>query len=172
MHLSFKSYFLYSVSLQSPIMIKLQEEPLASFVLEKNLFFFFAPRHVESQFPHQGLNLCPLHWKCRVLTTVPSGKSSESFFFPLAALGLRCCVWTLSNCRLTLVGLLFVAGLRLCCRAWLCSTQAVVVHTVAVHQYSLEHTVVVAYRLRCSLGYGIFPEQGLNSCLLHWQAVS
>ena len=30
-----------------------------------------------SQFPDQGLNLCPLQWKRRVLTTGPPGKSRE-----------------------------------------------------------------------------------------------
>ena len=33
-------------------------------------------QHVESCFPHQGLNLHPLHWKHRVLTTGPPEKSS------------------------------------------------------------------------------------------------
>ena len=28
------------------------------------------------------------------------------------------------------------------------------------------------HRLSCSAGCGIFPDQGLNSCLLHWQADS
>ena len=36
-----------------------------------NFFFFFghAMLHAGSYFPHQGLNLCPLHWELRVLTT-------------------------------------------------------------------------------------------------------
>ena len=33
-------------------------------------------------------------------------------------------------------------------------------------------SVVVAHRLICSLGYGIFLDQGSNLCLLHWQADS
>ena len=32
-------------------------------------------------------------------------------------------------------------------------------------------SVVVAHGL-CSMAYGIFPEQGLNLCPLHWQADS
>ena len=40
-----------------------------------NLVFGHAPRHVGSLFPDQGLNLCPLQWKRRVLTTGPPGKS-------------------------------------------------------------------------------------------------
>ena len=29
-------------------------------------------------------------------------------------------------------------------------------------------SVVLAYRLSCSVACGIFPNQGLNLCLLHW----
>ena len=32
--------------------------------------------------------------------------------------------------------------------------------------------VVVVYRLSCSAACGIFPDQGLNPCPLHWQADS
>ena len=41
------------------------------------IFFIFVrvTWHVGSQFPDQGLNLSPLHWKFRVLTTGPPGKS-------------------------------------------------------------------------------------------------
>ena len=31
-------------------------------------------------------------------------------------------------------------------------------------------SVVVIHRLNCSTACGIFPGQGLNPCLLHWQA--
>ena len=31
--------------------------------------------HTGSEFPDQGSNLCPLQWKCGVLTTGPPGKS-------------------------------------------------------------------------------------------------
>ena len=31
-------------------------------------------------------------------------------------------------------------------------------------------SVVVAHRLSCSMACGIFPDQGLNPCPLHWQA--
>ena len=38
---------------------------------------------------------------------------------------------------------------------------------------SLVHRlVVVPHRLSCSMACGIFPDQGLNPCLLHWQADS
>ena len=35
-------------------------------------------KHVGSWFPHQGLNLCPLHWEPGVLTIGLSGKSLKS----------------------------------------------------------------------------------------------
>ena len=51
--------------------------------IHRQVFFFFTlfghtPRHVESQCPDQGSNPCPLHWKCRVLTTEPPGKSPQA----------------------------------------------------------------------------------------------
>ena len=33
-------------------------------------------------------------------------------------------------------------------------------------------SVVVAHGLRCSVACGIFPDQGLNPCPVHWQADS
>ena len=36
---------------------------------------------------------------------------------------------------------------------------------------ALEHSLN-SYRLNCSAACGIFPAQGSNSCLLHWQAGS
>ena len=40
---------------------------------------FFWP-HSTQNFPNQGLNPCSLHWKCRVLTAGPRGKSLYGFF--------------------------------------------------------------------------------------------
>ena len=53
------------------------------FSLKKQFFFFgHAIWHVGLQFPDQGSNPFPLHWKLRVLTTGPPGKSLFlSFFF-------------------------------------------------------------------------------------------
>ena len=39
--------------------------------------FRHAMKQAGSQFPDQKLNLCPLPWKCRVLTTGPPGKSQH-----------------------------------------------------------------------------------------------
>ena len=47
-------------------------------VMSRFLFFTFfggTVWHVGSWFPDQGLSLCPLNWKHRVLTTGPLGKS-------------------------------------------------------------------------------------------------
>ena len=38
---------------------------------------FLAVWRSMQNFPDQGLNLCPLHWKCRVLTAGPPGKSRK-----------------------------------------------------------------------------------------------
>ena len=80
----------------------------------------------------------------------------------LAALGLHCCVQAFSSCSEW--GLLFVAvrGLllpvaSLCCGAWALGARA---------------SVVVAHGLSCYVACGIFPEQSLNPCPLHWQADS
>ena len=45
-----------------------------------NLFTGHEGCHVGSQFSDQGLNLCPLHWECRVLTTGPPKKSKPRYF--------------------------------------------------------------------------------------------
>ena len=38
-------------------------------------FFVLTMWHVGSYFPNQGLNLCPLLWKCEVFTAGPPGQS-------------------------------------------------------------------------------------------------
>ena len=44
-------------------------------------------RHVGSEFPNQGLNPCPLHWKRRILTTglprKPTISHSKSLYWLL-----------------------------------------------------------------------------------------
>ena len=32
-------------------------------------------------------------------------------------------------------------------------------------------SIVAKHGLRCSAARGVFPDQGLNPCLLHWQAI-
>ena len=48
---------------------------LLSVVFVIIIVFGYAVCHVGSYFPSQGLNLCPLEWKCGTLTTGPPGHS-------------------------------------------------------------------------------------------------
>ena len=75
-------------------------------------------------------------------------KSTEFFFFNLflAVLGLRCCVCTFS----------LVAVWEL---------------LIAVASLVTEHGPRTCGP-SCPVGWGIFPDQGLNRCLLNWQADS
>ena len=41
-----------------------------------------------------------------------------------------------------------------------------------LHRLQSTGSVVVAHRLSCSMACGIFLDQGLNLCLLHWQTDS
>ena len=43
---------------------------------------------------------------------------------------------------------------------------------VAILRLLSTSSVVVAHGLSCSMACGIFPDQGLNPCLLHWQGNS
>ena len=99
--------------------------------------------------PSQGLNLCPLQWKCGVLTTGQPGNSLQMSIF---------CY--LTNLFLDVLGLL--CGVRAShCSGFPCGAQAVGTRAPGV----------VGYRPCCSDACGIFPDQGLNLCPLHWQAL-
>ena len=37
---------------------------------------------------------------------------------------------------------------------------------------AVEEAVVLVHGLNCPMACGIFPDQGLNLCPLHWQAIS
>jgi len=50
--------------------------------------------------------------------------------------------------------------------------QCVWASAVAAPRLQGKGSVVVAHGLSCSAVCGIFPDQGLNLCLLHWQAES
>ena len=62
--------------------------------------FFLALWHVGSQLSDWGSNPCPLHWKCKVLTTGPTGKSLYTIiksYFPFTVvtkywLYTLCCI--------------------------------------------------------------------------------
>ena len=55
----------------------------------------------------------------------------------------------------------------------MCGPLIVVASLVAEHELSdARASVVVVHGLSCFMACGIFPDEGLNSCLLHWQANS
>ena len=56
-----------------------------------------------------------------------------------------------------------------CCRAWALGAWASVVVPCGLWNAG---SVVVAHGLSCSAACRIFPDQGSNPCLLHWQADS
>ena len=105
-------------------------------------------------------------------------KKKNLFFFFLAVLGLRCCVKAFPSCGEQ--GLLFVAvhGLLIAVAS------LVVDHRLQARGLQqLQHagprvrglqqlwrmgSGVVVHRLSCSVACGIFPDQGLNLCPLHW----
>ena len=77
----------------------------------------------------------------------------------LAAPGLCRCVWAFSGCGkwvpLSSCGVWASSGGLSPCRA----------RALGLWGFS-------SYRLSCPLACGIFPDRGLNSCLLHWQVNS
>ena len=87
----------------------------------------------------------------------------------LAMLGLCCCVWPFSGCGKW--------GLLTSCGAWAshcgdlscCGVQALDSSGFSSCCSQAHGPVVVAHRLSCSAGCGIFLDQELNPCPLHWQ---
>ena len=100
-------------------------------------------------------------------------KITYLFILFLVVLGFPCCVPAFSSCGKR--GLLFIAvcGFLIAVasrgRAWAPGLEA----SVAVAR-KLESvaSAVVAQGIICSMACGIFPDQGLNLCPLHWQADS
>ena len=103
------------------------------------------------------------------------------FFFFLAVLGLRCCTQAFSSCgeqgllflvmrRLLIAVASLVAehGLLACRLQQLWNMGSVVV----AHGLQSAGSVVVAHGLSCSTACGIFLDQSLNPCPLHWQVDS
>ena len=79
--------------------------------------------------------------------------------FPLAVVSGGC----------SLVVVLLIAMAFSCCTTWALGAQALV---VAARGMSSCGSTVVPSGLNCSKACGIFPDQGLKLCLLHWQADS
>ena len=80
-------------------------------------------------------------------------------FYFLAVLGLHCCAQAFSSCGER--GLLLVVVRASHCGGFSCC---------GARALGAQASVVVAHRLSCSAACGIFPDQGLNPCPLHWQA--
>ena len=87
----------------------------------------------------------------------------------LAVLGLHCCIGcSLVVVRGLLIAVAFLATehrLQACGLHWLWHMGSV----VAAPRLGSAASVVVVHKLSCAMAFGIFPDQGLNSCLLHWQ---
>ena len=104
---------------------------------------------------------------------------SNLFIFACARLGLHCCTWAFCSCG---QGLLWLQGEGFFLQ-WLLvaehglGAQAAAVVACALSGCSLRTlqsagSVVVARKLSCAAVCGLFPDQGLNLCPLHWQADS
>ena len=113
---------------------------------------------MESWFHYQGLNPSSLHWKVGFW-----------FFIFLAVLGLCCCVdFSLvavsRGCSLGAVHGLFTVVASPVVEQGLPSCWT----SVAV-AWAREHRFRVAHQLSCRRACGTFPDQRLNTSLLHWQ---
>ena len=105
-------------------------------------------------------DLCP--WFLAQSSEGPWDIQRAKIYLFLAVLGLHCCMWAFSSCSKR--GLLFIAVSGL---------------LIAVDSLVEEHgvlgaraSVAVAQELSCSEARGIFPDQRLNPCPLHWQVDS
>ena len=79
------------------------------------------------------------------------------FFFFLAVLGLCCCA-----------GFSLVAATKGCSLVAVRRLHMMVASLVAEYRLAGRGSIVVTHGLSCSTACGIFPDQGLNLCLLHW----
>ena len=103
------------------------------------------------------------------------------YLFILAVLGLCCCERAFSNCGKRELLFIAVRGLLIVV-ASLAAEHGLqarglqqlqhVVSVVVAHGLQSTGSVVVTQELSCSAACGVFPDQGLNPCSLHWQADS
>ena len=91
------------------------------------------------------------------------------WFYILAVLGLHCFLGFCSSCGT--LGLCSSCARVSRCSGFSCSW-ALGSRACGLQTLRCEGSVVVVHRLSCSVACGIFPDQGLNSYLLHWQADS
>ena len=126
-------------------------------------------------FPDRGSNPCPLHWQADSQPLHHQGSPIMWFlFFILYFLKLiylfiyfwLC--WVFVSVR----GLSLVAASGGHSSSW-CTGLSLLRHLLLQSTSSRRAgSVVVAHGPSCSAACGIFPDQGLNPCPLHWQADS
>ena len=92
---------------------------------------------------------------CKHLLVEPLGHKAEACLTAIIHLCSKCFASQTSE-------------LQACSEGLNCRVRAVCLTALSKHAGS----VVVALGLNCSEAYGIFPDQGLNLCLLHCQADS
>ena len=117
--------------------------------------------------PDQGSNPCPLHWQANSQQLHHQGSPGWIFKIYLFILFFWLC-WVFVSMR----GLSLVVASgghsSLWCVGFSLSRPLLLRGTGSRHAGS----VVAAHGPSCSAACGIFPDQGLNPCPLHWQAYS
>ena len=116
--------------------------------------------------PGPGIEPRPQHWKCRVLTTGPRGKSLCCIFYLFIFYFWLC--WVFISVRG--LSLVVASGGHSSSRcAGLSLLRPLLLRSTGSRRAG---SVAVAHGLSCSAACGIFPDQGPNPCPLHWQADS
>ena len=87
------------------------------------------------------------------------------FFFSFWLHWILVTSWAFSSCREH--GLLFTVVHRLLMVASLIAENRLQAYRLQEFQHT--GSVVMAHSLSCSMACGMFPDQGLNLCPLHWQ---
>ena len=102
-------------------------------------------------------------------------------FYVLAMVGLPCCMQALSGCRRLRLLFIVVCGLLLvvasvveCGLFWHMGfgKSRLMGSVVVTSKIKRTDPVVVVQGLGCSVAFGIFPDQGLNPCPLHYKVDS
>ena len=120
----------------------------------------YKPTKIEVVKPHEGVEVQEGSGQ----TPKPDPRTRDPLIFlkdafPRGCAGLHCCVWAFSSC-----GGGGCSGARAPHRSGFsrCGAQAL----------GTQASVLVEHGLGCSAACGIFLDQGLNLCALHWQTDS
>ena len=118
--------------------------------------------------PQLGMNPHPLPWKHGVLTTGLPGKSQDYYFFFFNKFIYFWLCWVFVSVRA--LSLVAASGGHSSSRcAGLSLSRPLLLRSTGSRRAG---SVVAAHGPSCSAACGIFPDQGLNPCPLHWQADS